>query len=136
MVRDVRYATVVYRGCLYSLFIPCTKNLQVLCYFRNPCLNGGSCSNNNGVCSCSCLTGYSGQFCQTLDICGVKTPCLCGQCINDPTAPYGFRCNCPNGYYGPRCERRNIIIILFLLYELNVSIILEYNCLDSGKLFE
>ena len=31
----------------------------------SPCQNGGSCSNNANRYSCSCITGYTGNECQT-----------------------------------------------------------------------
>lgn len=80
-----------------------------------PCKNNGVClTSNSGTYTCQCATGYSGPNCDQLDICGVKNPCICGTCQNDPYNPQGFRCFCPPGYTGERCEK--------LL-----------SCLDSGE---
>ncbi len=43
----------------------------------------------------------------------MKNPCICGTCTNDASNPFGFRCHCPPGYSGQRCER-------------------PLNCLDAG----
>jgi hypothetical protein len=40
-----------------------------------------------------------------VDICGVKNPCICGTCQTDRSTPQGFRCFCPPGYSGDRCEK-------------------------------
>ena len=78
----------------------------------NPCLNGGSCQNteqsNEGVGKgfqgffCLCRTGYQGELCQTaIDPCR-ENPCLNGgTCISLKPS---FRCECPDHYYGSKCE--------------------------------
>lgn len=38
-------------------------------------------------------------------MCNVKNPCICGTCSNDVNTYDGFKCFCPVGYTGPRCER-------------------------------
>ncbi|CAF1209171.1 unnamed protein product [Rotaria sp. Silwood1] len=71
-----------------------------------PCKNNGVCvSSGGGAYTCQCPTGFEGQNCDQVDICGVKNPCICGTCQNDPSAPQGFRCFCPPGYSGDRCEK-------------------------------
>jgi len=47
-----------------------------------------------------------------VDICGVKNPCICGTCQNDLSSSQGFRCFCPPGYSGNRCEKCNRYIRL------------------------
>ena len=46
-----------------------------------------------------------GKNCEQQDVCGVRNPCMCGTCASDLTNPFGFRCQCPPGYSGQRCER-------------------------------
>ncbi len=46
-----------------------------------------------------------GRNCEQSDICNVKNPCICGTCVNDASNPLGFKCHCPTGYAGQRCER-------------------------------
>lgn len=88
-----------------------------------PCQNGGECTSNGaGSYECRCPTGFEGANCEqgesitfgmmnyqtfvhpVVDICGVKNPCICGTCQNDANSPQGFRCFCPPGYTGVRCE--------------------------------
>ena len=78
----------------------------------NPCLNGGSCQNTeqsnkgNGKLFqgffCLCRTGYQGDLCQmAIDPCR-ENPCLNGgTCISLKPS---FRCECPDHYYGSKCE--------------------------------
>src|SRR5262245_32669014 len=67
--------------------------------------NGGQCTNMAGTPTCRCPTGFTGPRCEQQEICGVKNPCICGTCQNDPSNPLGFKCFCPPGYSGQRCER-------------------------------
>ena len=41
---------------------------------------------------CRCQFGYMGRNCEQADICGVRSPCLCGTCQNDPMSALGFKC--------------------------------------------
>lgn len=58
------------------------------------CLNSGAC--NDGTCTCP--TGWSGEFCQTS-----TDPCIGVNCANGGTCVNGT-CNCPPGWSGPNCE--------------------------------
>ena len=78
----------------------------------NPCLNGGSCQNTERSNKrsdqdakgffCLCRSGYQGEFCQmAIDPCR-ENPCLNGgTCISLKPS---FRCECPDHYYGSKCE--------------------------------
>ncbi|CAF1250584.1 unnamed protein product [Adineta ricciae] len=82
---------------------------------NQPCQNRGVCvTAPGGTYTCQCRTGFEGPTCEQVDICGVRNPCICGTCQNDPYEQLGFRCFCPPGYSGNRCEK--------LL-----------NCLDGGE---
>jgi hypothetical protein len=54
------------------------------------------------------LTTQRSTLTIVVDICGVKNPCICGTCQSDPYDPQGFRCFCPPGYSGSRCEKSEL----------------------------
>jgi hypothetical protein len=88
-----------------------------------PCQNRGVCvSSGSASYTCQCRSGFEGPNCDQsimskvlriilrffiflVDICGVKNPCVCGTCQNDPYNPQGFLCFCPPGYSGNRCDK-------------------------------
>jgi len=49
---------------LYFILQPSNKCTSGACASA-PCQNGGTCQNNNGVCTCFCINGYTGSNCQT-----------------------------------------------------------------------
>ena len=80
------------------------------------CLNGGTCvaysaserwcnsyQASAGVC-CQCVTGYTGNKCETeINEC-VSNPCRNGAtCVNLVNA---YKCNCANGFTGTNCDRK------------------------------
>uniref|UniRef100_A0A8C5P376 Protocadherin Fat 2 n=1 Tax=Jaculus jaculus TaxID=51337 RepID=A0A8C5P376_JACJA len=71
---------------------------------RNPCLNGGSCSQVPGagyVCRCPPL--FSGRHCEQQGRANCTSlPCLDGGACT--SSPDGASCNCPHPYTGDRCE--------------------------------
>ncbi len=78
----------------------------------NPCLNGGTCKGSKTKdFFCLCRPGYRGDRCEALvDSCSSSAaavgrggnPCLNGgACV--PLVP-GYRCRCPDNYYGLHCE--------------------------------
>uniref|UniRef100_A0AAV2KV24 EGF-like domain-containing protein n=1 Tax=Knipowitschia caucasica TaxID=637954 RepID=A0AAV2KV24_KNICA len=88
------------------------------CHHKDPCLpgycmNGGSCtvSLSGGVPvpgnpTCTCPIGYTGQHCQTPQnsSCYPSNPCTNKGKCELVTALDKFKCRCPRGWSGPRCE--------------------------------
>ncbi|XP_053403199.1 fibropellin-1-like [Mercenaria mercenaria] len=69
---------------------------------QNPCINGGTCYNNEGSYTCYCPPGWTGPNCEIdVDEC-LTNPCLNGgTCINNAGS---YTCPCPDGYTGENCE--------------------------------
>lgn len=66
----------------------------------NPCLNTGTCFNNETSFSCSCPDGYYGDVCE-------ETPCSVSPCLNDGQCyiqNHTYTCQCPKGYGGSGCQ--------------------------------
>lgn len=38
--------------------------IGLACVPTNPCRNGGTCGENNGIPRCTCVNGYSGSYCE------------------------------------------------------------------------
>ncbi|XP_074600064.1 uncharacterized protein LOC141854320 isoform X2 [Brevipalpus obovatus] len=71
---------------------------------NNPCEFGAQCYTSpvDGTYSCSCKEGFSGYNCTDIDECESGSPCEHGgSCVNTPGS---FRCECPVGFKGSRCE--------------------------------
>ncbi|KAG7236916.1 hypothetical protein INR49_000128, partial [Caranx melampygus] len=73
------------------------------CGTRQPCLNGGTCSNTGpDKYQCSCPDGFSGVDCQRADHACLSNPCLnAGSCVE---TSQGFECRCAPGWTGPSCS--------------------------------
>ncbi|XP_028656704.2 protocadherin Fat 4 [Erpetoichthys calabaricus] len=69
---------------------------------RQPCENGGICTNYPEGFSCNCPVGYSGPYC-SLDVNECESSlCYNGtECLN---VPGDFRCICQPGYTGRLCD--------------------------------
>ena len=69
----------------------------------NHCTDHGNCILNNNEPTCNCSPGWTGDFCESYDPCGVH------QCLNggncELITPSHAVCSCPDGYYGHHCER-------------------------------
>ncbi len=67
----------------------------------NPCLNGGTCTDEVGDFSCVCAAGYDGKTCSNnIDDCAVA-PCLNGgTCVDGVDS---FSCTCAPNYSGQIC---------------------------------
>ncbi|XP_030591083.1 protein jagged-1a-like isoform X3 [Archocentrus centrarchus] len=80
----------------------CDKDLNT-CGTRQPCLNGGTCSNTGpDKYHCSCPEGFSGINCQRVDHACLSSPCLNrGSCAE---TSQGFECHCAPGWTGPLCS--------------------------------
>uniref|UniRef100_A0A7N6A3Z4 Delta-like protein n=1 Tax=Anabas testudineus TaxID=64144 RepID=A0A7N6A3Z4_ANATE len=98
----------------------CDKDLNT-CGTRQPCLNGGTCSNTGpDKYHCSCPEGFSGVNCQRGEGVYTSNPntfklewlkperaCLSNPCLNRGSCaetPHGFECHCAPGWTGPSCS--------------------------------
>lgn len=68
-------------------------------------MNGGSCvSIPNGQTYCSCLSGYTGTYCETPKACNLLT------CQNGATCSVSYDgsvyCQCPANFFGRFCEKQ------------------------------
>ncbi|XP_051559157.1 protein jagged-1a isoform X2 [Myxocyprinus asiaticus] len=80
----------------------CDKDLNT-CRTRQPCLNGGTCSNTGpDKYHCACPDGYSGQNCERADNACLSEPCLNGGSCTESSQ--GFECQCAPGWTGPSCS--------------------------------
>ncbi len=113
-----------------------TRNKKDLpCDQSTPCLNGGSCTNDNkGGFKCTCANGYIGDNCDTRNWLSIyffqinkkniwenyfkknkALPCdlNTNQCLNGATCMNDYKgnatCTCKTGYEGVNCETRKII---------------------------
>ena len=80
----------------YQVTSPCTSN---------PCSNSGTCSisSQTGGYICSCLSGFTGPNCLTLNI----SPCTNFPCQNGGTCQVNgtnYVCYCLSGYSGTNCQ--------------------------------
>ena len=74
------------------------------CAPKNPCQNGGKCTDEVGGFTCACPSGWGGNTCK-VDIdnaCAPTNPCKNGgECIDKIG---GYTCTCKNGFSGTNCN--------------------------------
>jgi hypothetical protein len=74
------------------------------------CLNGAACNSNpfmNLTSGCGCLSGFSGDICQTnINECS-SNPCQNGgTCVDQINS---FTCSCPSGFTGTMCQNAGTV---------------------------
>ncbi|KAK0424438.1 hypothetical protein QR680_008669 [Steinernema hermaphroditum] len=84
-----------YKGKYCGEAIPCEA--------FNPCKNGGDCYREEGRVVCECLSIWTGEFCETFNICH-DDKCVNGIC--NPVNETHFTCSCWRGFTGENCEIR------------------------------
>lgn len=82
-----------------------------------PCKNGGSCREISGQRGfvCDCRPGYSGITCGVTGQRCYPGACVTGRCIN--TRDSGFKCLCPVGFSGNRCQQGKGLFLLFVYHK-------------------
>jgi hypothetical protein len=69
---------------------------------RNPCFNGGTCTDGVDAFTCTCAAGFSGVQCETnIDDCTASSCQNGGVCVDRVD---GYVCACPAGFTGTMCE--------------------------------
>ncbi|TKR93122.1 hypothetical protein L596_007636 [Steinernema carpocapsae] len=78
---------------------------DIPCVTRNPCKNGGECYRENGKAVCECMSIWTGDFCETFNIC-YNERYKCGGGVCEAINATSFRCNCFVSYTGEFCEEQ------------------------------
>ncbi|XP_004595241.2 delta-like protein 3 [Ochotona princeps] len=74
---------------------------------RNPCANGGSCSESAGAFQCTCPRGFYGSRCEVSGVTCADGPCFNGGvCVGGADPDSSYVCHCPPGFQGSNCEKR------------------------------
>ena len=118
---DIPIAICDTMNSICSSFFNCTGpncEMNINDCASEPCMNSGTCLDGIGGFVCNCTEGITGRLCDVLcppghegEFCE-STIFYCSQssCMNGGTCMEnigGFRCHCPDGYTGPRCELNN-----------------------------
>jgi len=74
------------------------------CVVKNPCKNGGKCGGVGKSLTCSCPSGFQGQYCeQDKRACYAFNPCKNRAKCTSRGVDYS--CSCPAGFAGKNCEQ-------------------------------
>lgn len=86
----------------------CSPSIGKLCQWTDaclshPCANGSTYTTVANQFSCKCLTGFTGQKCETdVNECDIPGQCQHGgTCLN---LPGSYQCQCPQGFTGQHCN--------------------------------
>merc|ERR1719383_626635 len=69
---------------------------------NSPCMNGGTCTDQDVDYSCDCQNGWTGKYCDNdIDECS-SSPCQNGGTCKNQVGDYS--CDCQNGWTGKDCD--------------------------------
>ena len=63
--REVRMWCLALVDCMHCMNVPFVSAIDVNECQKNPCRNGGKCTNTRGSYRCSCAAGFQGKNCET-----------------------------------------------------------------------
>ena len=99
---NLQIAKILILVLLYILTFTGLKCQNIDDCHNNPCLNGGTCFDEENDFKCNCQEDWVGKTCKGYDYCRSK-PCKNrGSCTNEPEMST-FKCLCQGAFEGLTC---------------------------------